>query len=322
MIPYAFRRALFFFFVTIFLISAPLVVLYTAGYRFNRTNNVVSQTGTLSLASTPRGAEAFFDGQNIHDATPAVLQRLSLGTRRVRLEKSGYHAWERTVNIQSGSTTYVTAPLFLDELPILLAPASSDWERAQEVRGVFALELPHDIILTPTDSGVEVSRTSLGSTALLALLASDDYVPLAFGDEDLFLQNSKGDVLALSLTRAQTSPVVGKNFAAFSWDPEERRLVWSDGLEIHIFSAVTGTQELITRQSDTIQSLAFGHHGESLLIGSNTGITGVDLLSYVDGRMQTPLTSFSEPTDVWFSEDGSTAYLETATNLSSLALTP
>lgn len=321
MLPLALRKALFFLFVGIFLVSAPLVVLYTAGYRFNRTNNTVLQTGTLSLASSPRGAEVFVHGENIHDATPAVLQRLSTGTRTVRLEKEGYHAWERTVNVQSGSTTYVTAPLFLNESPVLLAQGGVDWERAQTAHAPQSTELPDDILLTSTSSGVEVSRTSLGSTTLLTLLSADTYTPIAFGEEDLFLENSKGDILALSLVRAQSAATVGKNFVAFAWDEEQRRLAWSDGLEIHIFSAATTTQELITRQSDTVQSLAFAHDGESLVFASTKGITGVDLLSYVDGRVQTSLIAFAGTTTVWFAEDGSVAYLETPTSLSSLALT-
>lgn len=319
--PLAARKALFFLFVGIFLVSAPLIVLYTAGYRFNRTNNTVLQTGTLSLASTPRGAESYVNGENIQDTTPAILQRLSTGTRTVRLEKEGYYAWERTVNVESGSTSYVTAPLFLSSSPALLTPGSSDWERAQVAHTPQSLNLPKDILLTSTDTGVELSRTSLGNTTLLALLPADTYTLLALGGEDLFLENSKGEVLALSLSRAQAPTTVGKNFAAFVWDEEERRMAWSDGLEVHLFFAAANAQELITRQSDLIQSLTFAHNGESLVIASSNGITGIDLLSYIDGRMQTTLASFTEPTTVWFSEDGSTAYLETQTSLSSLALT-
>jgi hypothetical protein len=322
MLPYAVRKALFFLFVGIFLISAPLVVLYTAGYRFNRANNTVSQTGTLSIASTPRGATTNVNGEDINDATPAVLQRLSSGTRTVKLTKDGYHDWERTVNVESGSTTYVTAPLFASEEPVLLAQGGADWERATTARTSQLITLPDDILFTATQEGVEVSLASRSESTLLTLLQSEIYSPVIIDDEYLFVQNSKGELFYISLTNAQAARSLGKDVVTFAWDRNEKLLIFTDGLEVHIFSPATNTQELITRQSDPITALTFAHGGESIVLASRQGIIGIDLISYVDGRMQTPLASFTEATTVWFAEDGSTAYLETVRNLSSLVLAP
>lgn len=322
MLSLAARKALFLLFVGAFFVSAPLVVLYTAGYRFNRTNNVVSQTGTLSLASTPRGAESFVNNENMQDATPAVFQRLVPGTRTVLLSKEGYHDWERTVNVASGSTTYVTAPLFLQGTPEAIVEGTSAFARAQTTHTPEPTRLPSDIALTQTASGIEVSRTSItGSSSLLALLPLDTYTPVVAGDEDLFLENSRGEVLALSSSQARSATSVGKNVVAFAWDANERRFAWTDGLEVHIFSAATASQDLLTRQSDPITALTFAHEGESMVIASVSGITGIDLQSYVDGRMQTALASFTNAPTVWFAEDGSVAYIETLSGLSSLALT-
>jgi len=322
MLPYAVRKALFFLFVGIFLISAPLVVLYTAGYRFNRTNNTVSQTGTLSIASTPRGATAHVNGEDINDATPAVLQRLSSGTRIVKLTKDGYHDWERTVNIESGSTAYVTAPLFASEEPVLLAQGGTEWERATTARSPQLITLPDNVLFTHTSEGVEVLLTSRFESTLLTLLQSEEYSPVIVDDEHLFVQNSKGELFYISLASAQAVRSLGKDIVAFAWDGNEKLLIFTDGLEVHLFSPAANMQQLITRQSDPITALTFAHGGESIVLASVQGILGIDLTSYVDGRMQTPLASFSEATTAWFAEDGSVAYLETASNLSSLVLTP
>ncbi len=322
MLPYAVRQALFFLFVGIFLISAPIVVLYTAGYRFNRSNNTVSQTGTLSIASTPRSATTFVNGENINNVTPAVLQRLPSGTHTVQLAKNGYHRWERTVNVESGSTAYITAPLFVSEDPAFLAQSESDWERATTARASRPAVLPNDILFTATSEGIEVSLTSRSESMILTLLPSDTYTPLVVDDEYLFVQNSKAELLYISLTHAQSARSLGKDIVAFAWNKSEKSLIFTDGLEVHLFSPVANTQELITRQSDLITALIFAHGGESIVLASTQGIIGIDLISYVDGRMQTPLASFTEATTVWFAEDGSIAYLETASGLSSLTLTP
>lgn len=322
MIPYAARRALFFLFVGIFLISAPLVVLYTAGYRFNRTNNTVSQTGTLSIASTPRGALTYVNRENIEDSTPAVLQRLSSGTRTIKLSKNGYHDWERTVDVKSGSTAYITAPLFASKEPLLLAHSGTDLARAINARNPESVTLPENILFTPTKEGVEVLLASRSEPRLLTLLQNETYSPVIIDDEYLFVQNSKKELFYISLTDAQAARSLGKDTVAFAWNENEKLLIFTDGLEVHLFSPVTNVQELITRQSDSIVALTFAHGGESIVLASTQGIIGIDLVSYVDGRMQTPLASFAEATTVWFAKDGSAAYLETANTVSLLTLTP
>lgn len=322
MLPYAVRKALFFLFVGIFLISAPLVVLYTAGYRFNRTNNTVSQTGTLSLASTPRGATSYVNGVDIQDATPAVLQRLSPGTRNVKLSKEGYYNWERTVDVQSGATAYVTAPLFIQDTAVLLAPGGSDWERATAAKSSEPVVLPSNILFTSTPSGVEVSLVSRAERMLLTLLPNDIYTPLLVEDQYLFVKNSKNELLSISLSTAQAAQTLGRDVIAFTWEKDEQLFAWTDGLEVYLFSPSTNTQELITRLSDPISMLTFAHNGESLVLASTQGLLGIDLLSYVDGRMQTSLAVFTEPTTVWFAEDGSIAYLETQNGISSLRIAP
>jgi len=50
------RRYIFLLFLLSFFILAPLIVLYTAGYRYNITTGTVLRTGILSAASTPKGA--------------------------------------------------------------------------------------------------------------------------------------------------------------------------------------------------------------------------------------------------------------------------
>ncbi|MEK7529921.1 MAG: hypothetical protein AAB570_03290, partial [Patescibacteria group bacterium] len=60
------RRKLFYGFVLLFLITAPLSLLYTAGYRWSKEDGL-SKTGTLLLATTPRGAQITIDGRKRSD---------------------------------------------------------------------------------------------------------------------------------------------------------------------------------------------------------------------------------------------------------------
>jgi len=109
------RAILFFIFLFGFLIAAPLVVLYTAGFRYNVTSGRFTQTGVLSLGSTPKGATIYIDDERRRERTPAVLQNILPGTHRVRLEKDGYTAWEKTLSVAARQTTFATkVALFLN----------------------------------------------------------------------------------------------------------------------------------------------------------------------------------------------------------------
>lgn len=114
------RTSLFFVFLGVFLIGAPSIVLYTAGYRINGNTWRVQQTGVIALSTLPRGASVLLNGAPVSNTTPYVIQRLSPKNYTVTLTKSGFHPWEQTVTVDSGSTTYVTAVLFADASPELL----------------------------------------------------------------------------------------------------------------------------------------------------------------------------------------------------------
>lgn len=101
------RKILYLFFILAFLISAPLVVLYTAGYRYNFGSGKIMQTGVLSLISVPKGADIFIDNEKQRKKTPAVIDNVFPGEHDVRLEKQGYLPWGKKITIEGKKTTFV-----------------------------------------------------------------------------------------------------------------------------------------------------------------------------------------------------------------------
>lgn len=118
------RGILFILFLLIFLLSAPLVVLYTAGYRYHFATGKIVQTGVISLTSYPRNATVSIDGIVMNKRTPAVIDNVLPGEHRVRLEREGFFPWERTLTVRSRETSFVTdAGLFLTSTPSPLTEA-------------------------------------------------------------------------------------------------------------------------------------------------------------------------------------------------------
>ncbi len=109
------RRILFTVFLGAFLITAPLVVLYTAGYRYNFGTGRVVQTGVLSVSSIPKGADILLDGTDERATTPSLLKNIFPGDHEIVAEKAGYSTWRKTLAVESKKTTFADdIVLFMD----------------------------------------------------------------------------------------------------------------------------------------------------------------------------------------------------------------
>ena len=115
------RRAFFYIYIGLFSLAAPLVVLYTAGYRFDFLNQRLVQVGALIVSSVPKGATVSLDGQEQPGRTPLINKRLLPGSYELTLSKDGYQSWQREIVVQSRQTTEVqNAVLFLNTEPELI----------------------------------------------------------------------------------------------------------------------------------------------------------------------------------------------------------
>ena len=105
----AVRRVLFYIFFGAFCILAPLIVLYTAGYRFSIKSglDIDLDVGSLSITSIPRRANLVIDGIPSRHRTPHVFQELTPGKHNVQITRTGFFPWEGSISIIPGLTTYI-----------------------------------------------------------------------------------------------------------------------------------------------------------------------------------------------------------------------
>ena len=100
------RRIAYFSFIGVFLIIAPMLVLYTAGFRFNLARVRVERTGSLVVETEVRGATVSINGQP-RGATPFEMSNLPPDTYRVTIDRAGYFSWQRQVTVSGSRTTFV-----------------------------------------------------------------------------------------------------------------------------------------------------------------------------------------------------------------------
>ncbi len=102
----------------LFFIISPLVIMYTAGYRWDSESNEIKETGVLSVNIKPENSEVFLNDIKIQKSLPLYLPNRAPGSYKIKLTLPGYKTWEKDIEIESKKTTYIKdIRLFKDNLP-------------------------------------------------------------------------------------------------------------------------------------------------------------------------------------------------------------
>lgn len=110
------RYSLIAFGIVIFLILAPLLILYVSGRTFNFDSRDTSTTGIFDAKSNPSGAKVYIDGKE-HSSTPAIARFLNQGEYNITITKEGYYDWSKRLPIEAGQVTY--AQVGVDEIQLV-----------------------------------------------------------------------------------------------------------------------------------------------------------------------------------------------------------
>lgn len=132
-----------------FFILSPLLILYTAGFRYDFETGRVLQTGVLSVDITPTEASVVLNGITVDKRIPVRLTNRAPGAYTLLLEQEGHHSWERVIEINSRQTTYIRdIQLFAVSLPI-----QSELVLDQSASSTFLTSGNTPYILTQTHQG-------------------------------------------------------------------------------------------------------------------------------------------------------------------------
>ena len=128
------RRILFYVFLVLYLVAAPLTILYSLGYivRPGHEHGFV-KSGLIALGTTPPGGRVFVGHSRYSRRTPTVIRDLLPGAYNVRITLPGHQAWNGVVRVEAEKATRLDelillpqdlAPVVLDEGPFVdLIPA-------------------------------------------------------------------------------------------------------------------------------------------------------------------------------------------------------
>jgi len=122
-----FRTFLFIFFVSVFVIVTPSLVLYAQGYRINWPlepgKKLVVKTGGFFVKTTPKQADVYINGK-LREQTDfffgsALLENFLPRQYQVEIKKTGYQTWGKNLEIKEKEVTEIrNVTLFPEHLAI------------------------------------------------------------------------------------------------------------------------------------------------------------------------------------------------------------
>jgi hypothetical protein len=106
-----FRTTLFISLAILFMITAPLTVLYYMGWRFDWTTKAITQTGIFYFKVYPRESKIYIDHEFEKKTSfffnSALIENLAPKKYFVQVKKEGFHTWEKNLEIKKREATEI-----------------------------------------------------------------------------------------------------------------------------------------------------------------------------------------------------------------------
>lgn len=226
------RRLIFYLLTLLFLIVAPLTIVYTAGYRYSTKQRRLVKTGALSVRTAPDDATIILNGKLYKDRTPTLIANLLPGLYDIALEREGYHSWRKTLPVESEGTMFASPVMLLKVASPELLPSEP---RGETMRAPPAgSDTPRHELRKETNEVWEIDPRTGAQRLITRLLEKIKTVtPLPQGGVLLLTLSDRIRAVELDLRDRQNS------WDLASFDEIEKTALSEDGKTLYIF----GTRE-------------------------------------------------------------------------------
>jgi len=103
-----YRKIFFWGIFILFLISTPLVIMHSKGYRFDQKRGIFVYSGSVTLKTIPSSVRIFINNEEQPSRSLDIINNsitlngLKPGTYKIRVTADGYLDWEKQVEVHSG----------------------------------------------------------------------------------------------------------------------------------------------------------------------------------------------------------------------------
>jgi hypothetical protein len=103
-------------FFIILIVATIYIIIYAQGYKLDKTQNKLIQTGVVSIVTTPTKMDFTFttpSGKTLNSKSPRSIGSLSTGSGHLKIFHEGYNQWEADIPILPNKSTPIFAHMFL-----------------------------------------------------------------------------------------------------------------------------------------------------------------------------------------------------------------
>lgn len=243
------RRAIAGIFILAFLITTPLLLAYSVGYRFDWKKQRIESVGALFIDVAPRDVRVELNNQLIDDSLPLKMVNLLPNTYQINISKDGFYSWQKTLDVHSQLTTFADQVELFKQAEPNLIEADTYQQSITSPSGLQAIS-----IVEKNNAQELWHHNAAGEKQLLYRLSDSSEEPRMRWsyDSDRILFEHKD--LAIILTPATPETIVYlddlgvKDLENINWDRRNSNVLYTrSGSDIYQLNIANITTDKITQ---------------------------------------------------------------------------
>jgi hypothetical protein len=271
------RRAIALTFILGFFICAPILILYTSGYRYNFKKDTVQRTGAIVIETEPRGATAYLNNELMDSTTSTRLNNILPDEYSIRLEKENYYPWQKKLSVKSQETTFAENitlfpkidPIQISDLQISEIQFSNNQKYAIFKTHDFNQDYLYLLNLNNLNTKLIFNDNSTFSE-YTTNWANDDSKFLFTVNEQTFLTNNFFPYQTIDLTEKLAEEKL--ELTNFKWHPHNASVVYAQaGNSIYKINTITAKTENGFKLPPEETLLDFQVLGDQVFVIENIG---------------------------------------------------
>ncbi|MFH1597626.1 MAG: PEGA domain-containing protein [Patescibacteria group bacterium] len=269
------RRIYYSSFIVLFLALAPVVLLYSLGYRYDWQMHSLYKIGSIKIDSQPDQADIYLNGQLVGESKH-LITNLRPDFYTVEVKKEGYFPWQKQIEVLPAQTA-----IFED---IVLYRNDQDPENI--IEDILSYSVSHDknnIIYQDTDNQLWHQKLT-GDKRKITLPSKDtisNYYWSYQGNQVVITQSSGQHYLVDANHIDQISnlnPLINFQINDLRWDQlSDDYFYFSNNQKLYRFNVPTNKLEIISGTGDAL--LDYQGRDNLIYLLNNTEL-GVKLRAY------------------------------------------
>lgn len=217
------RRLIAAAFISVFLIAAPILVLYTAGLRWNFKKWSWQKTGSIYIEVEPKDADILINGKMAEQKIPAIINALTPDAYNIKIEKQNYISWERNIEVLPEKTSIIKN--------IILLPKNI--KRQKET--VYS---SNDSPVAKSKEGSLVYAENIWKFEAAKIKPKSDYVLAQSPTEDAKILSSISHSLNISKIPKEAMEILETDGASFAVFKDEQNGLIAGSITDNIFNKI------------------------------------------------------------------------------------